>query len=30
MTRQKKEKGSYVSRGGIKLEGALDAFALDP
>ena len=30
MTRQKKEKGNYVSRGGIKLEGALDTFGLDP
>ncbi len=30
MTRQKKEKGNYVSRGGIKLEGALDEFALNP
>ena len=28
MARQKKERGAYVSRGGMKLDGALDAFAL--
>ncbi|MYD37096.1 MAG: TlyA family RNA methyltransferase [Dehalococcoidia bacterium] len=30
MTHQKNEKGSYVSRGGVKLEGVLDAFGLNP
>lgn len=30
MTRQKNSRGNYVSRGGIKLAGALDAFGLDP
>ncbi len=30
MSRQKQSRGDYVSRGGVKLAGALDAFALDP